>query len=145
VKIGQLKDIPETIHLNLISPIHQVNYLLSKKPTVPLTLVNMSSLAALQPFDCWSLYCCGKAARDQFFRSVALEFPHVRVLNYAPGPCDTRLKTQILTEMPDGNELKAQMQALDWIPVEKTVDVLLNLLLKNEFENGTHLDYYDCC
>lgn len=31
----------------------------------------------------------GKAARDMFFRTLAVEEPNIRVLNYAPGPCDT--------------------------------------------------------
>ncbi len=67
-------------------------------------VVNVSSLAALEGFDTWGLYCTGKVARDMFCQTIALEemliqqaeVPHVelsehpamqrvRVLNYAPG------------------------------------------------------------
>lgn len=49
------------------------------------TVVNISSLCALQPFRSWVLYCTGKAARDMMFRVLAEEEPDVQVLNYAPG------------------------------------------------------------
>ncbi|NXU12528.1 SPRE reductase, partial [Pardalotus punctatus] len=49
------------------------------------TVVNISSLCALQPFRSWALYCAGKAARDMMFKVLALEEPGVRVLSYAPG------------------------------------------------------------
>lgn len=49
------------------------------------SMVNVSSLCALQPFKSWSLYCMGKAAREMLFRVLAEEEPDVRVLNYAPG------------------------------------------------------------
>lgn len=49
------------------------------------TVVNISSLCALEPFPSWVLYCTGKAARDMMFQVLAKEEPNVRVLNYAPG------------------------------------------------------------
>ncbi|KAH6562595.1 hypothetical protein BASA62_009047 [Batrachochytrium salamandrivorans] len=94
-------------------------------------LVNVSSLAAVQPFDTWGVYSSVKAARDMLHRVIAVEEaniemegtlpgfatrPHpedaqdscaspksarVRVLNYAPGPMDTDMQTRIRTEMPE--------------------------------------------
>ncbi|NWZ17381.1 SPRE reductase, partial [Agelaius phoeniceus] len=55
------------------------------RPGCSRTVVNISSLCALEPFPSWALYCSGKAARDMMFRVLALEEPGVRVLNYAPG------------------------------------------------------------
>lgn len=49
------------------------------------TVVNVSSLCALQPFPSWVLYCTGKAARDMAFRVLAEEEPDLRVLSYSPG------------------------------------------------------------
>lgn len=49
------------------------------------TVVNISSLCAVQPFSSWVLYCTGKAARDMMFRVLAEEEPDLRVLSYAPG------------------------------------------------------------
>ena len=37
------------------------------------TVINISSLAALQPFVTWGNYCAGKAARDALFKVLALE------------------------------------------------------------------------
>ena len=37
------------------------------------TIINISSLAALQPFVTWGNYCAGKAARDTLFKVLALE------------------------------------------------------------------------
>ncbi|XP_046585309.1 sepiapterin reductase-like isoform X2 [Haliotis rubra] len=54
-------------------------------------VVNMSSLSAVQPMASWGLYCSGKAFRDMFMRTLALEQPDIRVLNYAPGPVDTNM------------------------------------------------------
>ncbi|NXO46848.1 SPRE reductase, partial [Locustella ochotensis] len=55
------------------------------RPGCGRTVVNISSLCALQPFPSWALYCSGKAARDMLFRVLALEEPELRVLSYAPG------------------------------------------------------------
>jgi NAD(P)-dependent dehydrogenase (short-subunit alcohol dehydrogenase family) len=62
-----------------------------------LIIVNISSLAAIQPFSTWGLYCTGKAARDMFFSTIAAENRNgtVSVLNYAPGPLDTDMQTEI--------------------------------------------------
>ena len=37
------------------------------------TVINITSLAALQPFVTWGNYCAGKAARDAIFKVLALE------------------------------------------------------------------------
>lgn len=54
-------------------------------PGLSKTVVNISSLCALQPFKGWALYCAGKAARDMLYQVLAAEEPSVRVLSYAPG------------------------------------------------------------
>lgn len=56
-----------------------------RRPALRRTVVNVSSLCALQPFVSWVLYCSGKAARDMMFRVLAEEEPDVRVLSYSPG------------------------------------------------------------
>lgn len=56
-----------------------------QRPGVRRTVVNITSLCALQPFCSWVLYCTGKAAREMMFRVLAEEEPDLRVLNYSPG------------------------------------------------------------
>lgn len=106
-------DIISHININLIAPMVLTRHFLSL--SCPLVIVNVSSLAAIQPFEAWGMYCATKAARDMFFRTLALEenssdgiqgsdegdidgtsnsgyqiqehppIYKVRVLNYAPG------------------------------------------------------------
>lgn len=147
VRIPQIEDIDHTLRLNIIAPIVQTQALLNTlNDQSELTVINFSSLAAIQPFDCWSLYCTGKAARDAFFKCLAHESEMgsriVRVLNYAPGPCITKMKDQILNSMPNV-PLKTSMENITWIPVKDSIAVLLKMLEKNEYVNGDHVDYYD--
>lgn len=67
----------------------------ARRPSAEHVLVNVSSLAALQPFETWGVYCAGKAARDAFHATLAKEQPGVAVLNYAPGPMDTAMTGEI--------------------------------------------------
>lgn len=71
------------------------------KSASELFVVNISSLAAIQPFLTFGLYGTGKAARDMFHKILAEEHKNgadgIRVLNYAPGPLDTDMSTEILT------------------------------------------------
>jgi sepiapterin reductase len=61
-------------------------------------IVNVSSLAAIVPFRCWSSYCAGKAARDMLHRCIAEEegSAGVKTLSYAPGPLDTDMQVSFV-------------------------------------------------
>ena len=61
-------------------------------------VINVSSLAAIQPFESWGSYCSGKAARDSLFKVMAVEEPSWKVLNYAPGPLDTKMIKDLLDD-----------------------------------------------
>eukprot|EP00518_Triparma_eleuthera_P004836 CAMPEP_0182463134 /NCGR_PEP_ID=MMETSP1319-20130603/7161_1 /TAXON_ID=172717 /ORGANISM="Bolidomonas pacifica, Strain RCC208" /LENGTH=209 /DNA_ID=CAMNT_0024662641 /DNA_START=134 /DNA_END=760 /DNA_ORIENTATION=+ len=70
------------------------------------SIVNVSSLAAVQPFPTWSLYCAGKAARDMFH--ACLSKTHAGyVLNYAPGAMDTDMQGEIREGESDEENRKA--------------------------------------
>lgn len=74
--------------LNLTSMLCLTSSILKAFPDSPglhRTVVNISSLCAVQPFKGWTLYCAGKAAREMMFQVLAAEEPSVRVLSYAPG------------------------------------------------------------
>ena len=51
------------------------------------------------------LIIAGKAARDMLFRTMALEEPEIRILNYAPGPVDTDMQVIARSKTAD-KELK---------------------------------------
>lgn len=69
-----------------------------------LVIINISSLAGVQPFPSWGIYSMGKAAREMFHKVLAEEHKEknsgVKVVNYAPGPLDTDMQKQI-REGPD--------------------------------------------
>ncbi|KAI8621473.1 hypothetical protein BC830DRAFT_1163698 [Chytriomyces sp. MP71] len=80
--IGRLRDadsVQDSLQVNLIAPMQLTDAVLKAcykscetrvKETV---IINVSSLCALQPFDAMGSYCIGKAAREMYFRNLALE------------------------------------------------------------------------
>ncbi|NWT21786.1 SPRE reductase, partial [Cardinalis cardinalis] len=116
------------------------------RPGCSRTVVNISSLCALEPFPSWALYCSGKAARDMMFRVLALEEPGVRVLSYAPGPLDTDM--QLLARSRTGDPgLRQRFQRLheqgQLIPSSVSAQKLLQLLQDDSFPSGAHVDFFD--
>nr|XP_012605665.1 sepiapterin reductase [Microcebus murinus] len=110
------------------------------------TVVNISSLCALQPFKGWALYCAGKAARNMMFQVLAAEQPGVRVLSYAPGPLDTDMQ-QLARETSVDPELRKRLQELktkgELVDCRVSAQKLLSLLQKDMFKSGAHVDFYD--
>ncbi|KAI9498062.1 hypothetical protein BDB00DRAFT_755268 [Zychaea mexicana] len=102
------------------------------RPIAPeLTIVNISSLLAVQPFANWGLYASGKAARDMLLRIVAKEEvcfesnlqpdpdtinykkmlhismqESVRTLSYAPGPLDNEMQQHVRETLGDAEQKK---------------------------------------
>ncbi|XP_046359161.2 sepiapterin reductase-like [Haliotis rufescens] len=107
-------------------------------------VVNITSASALQPTASWGLYGSGKAFRDMFMRTLALEHPDFRVLNYAPGPVDTDMFHSSLQKTKDENLLEAiKDMKKRFLTPDTTVNRLIAILEKNVFESGAHVDYFD--
>ncbi|XP_029371873.1 sepiapterin reductase a isoform X1 [Echeneis naucrates] len=110
------------------------------------TVINISSLCALQPFSSWVLYCTGKAARDMIFRVLAEEEPDLRVLNYSPGPLDTDMYMVARTRSADPGVRKSFSDMIDQgqvLTCEKSCKKLMKLLLDDKYTSGDHIDIYD--
>ncbi|EDK99121.1 sepiapterin reductase [Mus musculus] len=116
-------------------------------PGLSKTVVNISSLCALQPYKGWGLYCAGKAARDMLYQVLAAEEPSVRVLSYAPGPLDNDMQ-QLARETSKDPELRSKLQKLKsdgaLVDCGTSAQKLLGLLQKDTFQSGAHVDFYDC-
>eukprot|EP01116_Phalansterium_solitarium_P002309 TRINITY_DN1224_c0_g1_i3.p1 TRINITY_DN1224_c0_g1~~TRINITY_DN1224_c0_g1_i3.p1 ORF type:complete len:264 (-),score=97.14 TRINITY_DN1224_c0_g1_i3:177-968(-) len=121
--------------------------------TGALTLVNVSSLAAVKPFASWGVYCAGKAARDMLFRAIAEEANEtagggrqLTTLNYAPGPMDTDMQRDIRDHSQHAptreayTRMKDQGQLVD--PAASAAK-LVKLLVDDSFASGSHVDYFD--
>ncbi|KAB0391265.1 hypothetical protein E2I00_016107, partial [Balaenoptera physalus] len=131
--------------LNLTSMLCLTSSILKAFPDSPglrRTVVNISSLCALQPFKGWAQYCAGKAARNMMFQVLAAEEPSVRVLSYAPGPLDTDMQ-QLARETSVDPDLRKRLQDLktkgELVDCRISAQKLLNLLQKDKFKSGAHM------
>lgn len=117
-------------------------------------IVNISSLAALQAFESWSVYCAGKAARDMFYQALAKELKvqsldqSIKVLNYAPGPLDTDMQREIRENPevdPETQAVYRQMKEENkLVDPAASADKLIELLsIKDNWNSGCHIDFYD--
>lgn len=117
-----------------------------QRPGLRRTVVNITSLCALQPFRSWVLYCTGKAAREMMFRVLAEEEPDLRVLNYSPGPLDTAMQMEARTRTGDPNikrsfsDMFAEGQLLT---CEASCTKMMQVLLEDNYNSGAHVDVFD--
>ncbi|KAM9338780.1 sepiapterin reductase a [Symphorus nematophorus] len=117
-----------------------------QRPGLRRTVVNVSSLCALQPFRSWVLYCTGKAARDMMFRVLAEEEPDLRVLNYSPGPMDTDMLLVARSSSGDPSLRKAFADMFSQgqvLTCEASCAKMMKLLLEDTYTSGAHIDVYD--
>lgn len=111
-------------------------------------VVNISSLAAVQPFDTWGSYCSGKAARDSLFQVFASEENgRWRVLNYAPGPLDTDMISSLLEDsctLEKTRQMFLDMKKTgQMLTAKQSAQKLVEILQQDAFKQGQHLDYFD--
>jgi len=110
------------------------------------SVVQISSLGALQPFKTWGFYCAGKAARDMFMKSLAAEEPSIRVLNYAPGPFDSAIYEEAAKNTGDDETRKLFNESRDGgkiLTAEQTTKKLVRILGEGQYTKGEHVDYFD--
>jgi sepiapterin reductase len=118
-------------------------------PAAPSVLVNISSLAALQPFACLGAYSVTRAARDMLARVVGEEeAPGVLTLSYAPGPMDSELQQEILGSPgchASYKEFFADMaQKKTWVDMGTSAALCVRLINRpGAFASGAHVDFYD--
>ncbi|CAG0881261.1 unnamed protein product [Darwinula stevensoni] len=106
------------------------------------TVINISSLAALQPFKGWGLYCAAKACRDAFCRNLAAEDQDLDVISYAPGPVETDM-IQHASEA-SMKEVKSMIDDMRkkkiTLSTEKTIGRLVQILTDKKYNSGGYLD-----
>lgn len=110
------------------------------------TVVNISSLCGSQPFKNMSMYGSAKAARNLFFKVLAEERPDVTVLNYSPGPVDTAMVEEVISNVKDVDIKKVftgLKEEKTILSTSQTVRKFLEVLEKGEFKSGDIVDYYD--
>lgn len=167
--VPSLRDLRQTVDLNLTSALWlsvRVTRFCQQHSgdgqTIPkkCTVVNISSLVAIQPFPTLAVYSAGKAARDAFHSAMAQELlspgaheddtkdddkDHcvVRILNYAPGPLEgTDMTQQLRTSEALHATLQPHYQKT-LVDVNDSALALVRLLQSDNFTSGQHVDYYD--
>jgi len=124
--------------------------------SVKFVVVNVSSLAAIQPFDSWSVYCSGKAAREMFHKCLADETTKTKVegdlksfavLNYAPGPMDTEMQRDIRenpnVHKPTQDYFRSLKESNSLVDIDASATKLARLVLEGSFATGDHVDFFD--
>jgi sepiapterin reductase len=110
------------------------------------TIVNISSLAAIQVFPTMGIYAAGKAARNHYHATLAKELngsnKNIRTLNYAPGPLETDMATELRSAEDLDTDLKSNFQQQLVNPDDSAL-VLAKKVLERDYDSGEHLDYYD--
>jgi len=159
---ASLKRWKDTIDFNVTSSLWISSQFAKVTSHVPLVrIVNISSLCAIDAFPTMSLYCSGKAARDMFHAVLAKEQKaqvdeegatsskpaQFKVLNYAPGACGTAM-TDTLADSADLDDglhkfFNTSRDEKQFVRPDDTAAKLVGLLMKDEFESGSHIDYWD--
>ena len=145
-----LKDLQQSLDFNVTSSLWLSIRFVKSMLNASCVVVNISSLCAIEPFPTMGVYCTGKAARDMFYKVWAKELgdaSNVKLLNYAPGA----LATDMTGMLRHATQLDPSLQTFyrdahesgELIPPSKTALRMVKLVWNNEFENGSHIDYWD--
>ncbi|XP_030572826.1 sepiapterin reductase [Drosophila novamexicana] len=147
-ELADTKILEQYYHINLFSALALNSEFMRVFAGIPKLVVNLSTLAALEPFSSMAYYCTVKAAREMYFRVLALEEPSTEtlVLNYAPGVIDTQMTLQVQRESHDpalAAAFKEQRESKTMLTPQQTVSKFLQVLRAQKFKSGDHVDYRD--
>ncbi|XP_073505587.1 sepiapterin reductase [Phyllobates terribilis] len=149
VDIMDVEEVNRYLSFNVSSALCLTSSLLKtfpKRAGLQRVVVNVTSLAAIQPLKSWTLYCTGKAARDMMFRVLAEEEADIRVLNYSPGVLDTQMQEEARTLTADEERrqtfinMKRDGKLVD---AEVSAQKMLDVIQSDTYRSGAHLDFYD--
>lgn len=172
--LSSLSDLRKVIDLNVTSSIWlSSNFIRQfRKPTTKCTVVNISSLCAIEPFKTMGTYCAGKAAREMFHTVLAKELSEdggssindndegkdddpndVKILNYAPGVVNTEMTETLSQNEALDDELSQFFREIpregggtgsgQMLMPSDTAKQLVDLVVSDKFQSGSHVDYWD--
>ncbi|KAF2073946.1 hypothetical protein CYY_004733 [Polysphondylium violaceum] len=152
--LSEFKQIESDITLNTTSIVVTSSLFLRKIKSltnfkdIRFSLVNVSSLCAIKPFQSWGIYCCGKAFRDMLYQNIAVEnpFENLKTLNYAPGPMDTDMQKEIREKCTHGPTKQVFIDMKEGgrlVNPNTSAAKLVKLVFDYKFTSGAHLDFFD--
>ncbi|CAO0789543.1 unnamed protein product [Mucor circinelloides] len=141
-------EIQDYVDLNITSYISMVTGFIKlfKNGLINTTIVNISSLLAVEAFPNWALYATGKSARDMLLKVVTKEEPSIRTLSYAPGPLNNEMQQHVRETLGDQEQKQLYTKMADegnLVDMKDSASRLYQLLAEDKFESGSHVDYYD--
>ncbi|XP_055913609.1 sepiapterin reductase [Eupeodes corollae] len=133
-------------HLNVFGVCALNAEFMKRFEDIPRLVVNITSKVGIEPFPSMAEYGSGKAAREMYFRVLALEEKDVVVLNYSPGPVDTDM-TIILQNESMSEELRegfrSSREQKTILTTQLTTAKCLAVIKEFKFKSGDHVDFYD--
>ena len=113
-------------------------------------LIMISSGAASRPHEGEASYCAGKAAIDQWVRTVGLEQRHrtpgCRVVSLSPGPLDTDMQAELRAADPEQVPVAGRFRNLEArgrLEKPETAARAIWSLLDRDLDNGSVLHIRD--
>ena len=122
-----LDELHKVYAVNTIAPLALIQKALPAIPTGG-CIINVTSDAAVEPYEGWGGYGSSKAALEQLTMILAAEHPSIRV--YAVDPGDMR--TQMHQDAFPGEDIS------DRLPPEDSVPGLLTLIESSELPSGRY-------
>ncbi|KAK9502688.1 hypothetical protein O3M35_011406 [Rhynocoris fuscipes] len=144
--MSNLQEWQSYMTLNFFSMSLLTSAFLEVNPSGHRLIINITSLAAVQPFKSLGYYCVGKAAREMYLRTLAEENKDLDILNYSPGPVATDMVDRLITKVKDGGVKESFVSMRDnqaLVKSENTVAKLIAILEQNKYTSGGRVDYFD--
>lgn len=118
----------------------------------PTTVVNVSSMCAVKPTPTMALYCATSVAREMYHTVLGMDNKRSeagggpRILNYAPGSCDTDMQRHLRNHDKLDPAVQAYCQSLvtdgGLVRCEDTAAELVRRVLEpNAFHSGERVEF----
>lgn len=148
--IGQspsLFEIQRATNLNFISKTWMsTHFAKTFGETTNCTIVNVSSMCAVKATPTMALYCATSAGRDIYHTVLALnEAPCAKVINYAPGSCDTDMQAMLRSNTSLNPDVQAYCKQLvtseSLVECSDSADELVRRVAEQDFVSGERIEY----
>ncbi|MCM3725068.1 (S)-benzoin forming benzil reductase [Neobacillus cucumis] len=147
-KVGNLDQTPviRNIKVNLIAPILITNLFLSKAQltNTKVTVINVTSGAAVRSIEGWSVYCSSKAGLNMFTQTAAIEQAELKtnntIIGFSPGVMDTSMQKTIRSSSEDAfkelEKFKEYKEKNLLLETDAVAHALVDLVFRGNPESG---------
>ena len=144
------QDISYTVQVNLIAPLilNSLFIKLSKNWNCKKKIINISSGAAINPYESWTMYCASKAGIDMMTKVVSKEQKEMKngvdIISLYPGIVDTEMQAKA-RNTPKEN-FKSVQRFIDFYEhgelstPKQVAEKIYDLDASGELKNGLILD-----